>query len=39
MGCSRLFTLGEEGARGDIDAGIKWLIDAASAPAAAARVR
>jgi hypothetical protein len=39
MGGSRLFTLGEEGARGDIDAGIKWLIDAASAPAAAARVR
>jgi len=39
MGGSRLFVLSEEGARGDKDAGVEWLIDTASAPAPTARAR
>ncbi|HEX5176065.1 MAG TPA: hypothetical protein VFV83_03495, partial [Chthoniobacteraceae bacterium] len=38
MGGSRLFILGEEGARGDKDAGIEWLINAAAAPGTTAHV-
>jgi hypothetical protein len=39
MGGSRLFVIGEEGARGDKDAGIEWLLENAAAPGATARAR